>query len=389
MLDHFGRSELDALVASEGGPHVSIYIPTHQTVIEAEQDSLRLKNLTKEAEKQLTENWMRATEAREFLSPVVSLIHDDSFWMQRQNGLAIFLSKDDFRTYRLGLSFAEHLSICHSYTIRPIIPVLQSHAHGYVLALSANNVVLYEVSEYGMLRMEVPGMPESLVETLNYVSVDRGQQSHSGSATRQRKRVEVFHGQGGEPDSHKEELQNFFRAVDAGVCARIKDSGLPLIVACVDSSFPIYREVQSYSALHREHISGNVDHLDLDKLYKKSVPVLQSETRQRTTTLACKIRELLDTPVASDKVSDVIQASYQGRVRVLFFDEHAIIQGRFNPLLQLPVAIPDGSRIEFSPYNVDLVESAVEQTILHRGDVYSVSQTEMPGREPLAALFRY
>jgi hypothetical protein len=389
MLDHFGKAEIEALVASEGGPHISFYLPTHLTVIEGEQDSLRLKNFVQEAERQLTENWMRATEARDFLGPVAALVHDESFWLQRQPGLAIFLSQSHFAVYRLNLAFEERLSISRSYCIRPLIPVLQTEAHGFVLALSANKVNLYEVTEHTILPSTVSGLPENLEKTLNYTSVDRGQQTHSGASARQGKRAEVYHGQGGESDSHKEDLRHFYRAVDEAVCARLQDSEAPLILACVDSSFPIYREVQSYSALHREHISGNVEHLDLETLHQKAVPILQSEHRQRREKFAHKIREHLDTSAASEKVSEVIQASYHGRVRVLFFDERVVIQGRFDPALQLPIANVEGLKVEFSPYNTDLVEAAVEQTIRHRGEVYSVSSSEMPGQGPLAALFRY
>jgi ParB-like chromosome segregation protein Spo0J len=163
----------------------------------------------------------------------------------------------------------------------------------------------------------------------------------------------------------------------------------PLILACVDSSVSIYREVQSYSALHREHISGNVDYLELEELRKKALPILQSEHKHRREQFAHAIREHLDTSVASEKVSSIIQASYQGRIRVLFFDESETIEGRFDPDLQLPVVHAVGAIAEFNPYNTDLVESTVEQTIRHRGEVYCVPKSEMPGNGPLAALFRY
>jgi hypothetical protein len=389
MLDHLGTLELEALVASEGGPHVSVYLPIHSTAIESEQDSLRLKHLTQEAEKQLSENWMRATEARVFIAPVAALVHHESFWSKRQPGLAIFLSHHHFRIYRLNTTFAEQLSVSRRYLIRPLIPVLNSNAHGFVLALSANKVDLYEVSEQAIRRVTVPGMPENLERTLNYTSVDRGQQTHSGGSAGQGKRAGVYHGQGGKPDSHKEDLRHFFRAVEEAVGQQLGDSESPLILACVDSSVPIYREVQTYSALHREHIAGNIDHLDLDELRKKALRILHSECELRREQFANKIREHLNTPVASGNVSEVVRASYQGRIRVLFFDERVTIEGRFDPDLQLPVAHAEGSIAEFNPYNTDLVESAVEQTIRHRGEVYSVSKSDMPGSGPLAALYRY
>jgi hypothetical protein len=389
MIDHFGKMELEGLVASEGGPHVSIYFPTHPTAIESEQDPVRLSNLAKQAEGLLVENWMGVVEARDFLAPLTSLVHNESFWMQRQLGIAVFLSHHHFRIYRLGDVLEEKLSISRRYLIRPLVPILKMNAHGFVLALSTKKVNLYEVSEQGIFRVAVPGLPENMEKTLNYSSVDRGQQTHSGASTRQGKHSQVYHGQGGESDSHKEDLRHFFREVDEAVCARLGDSKSPLILACVDASEPLYRQIQAYSELQKEHISGNVDYLGLDELRKKALPILQSEFETKREAQAHTIREHLNTSVASDKISEVIQASYQGRIRVLFFDKQVTIEGRFDPTLQLPVAHAEGAMIEFSPYNTDLVESAIEQTIRHRGDVYSVSKLEMPGSGPLAALFRY
>lgn len=389
MLVPFGRTELDALVASEGGPHVSIYMPTHTAAIDTEHDIRRLKNLIQDAEKQLAEGWVRRGEVQDLLAPLSALIHDQAFWSQRQNGLAIFLSENHFKVHRLSEAFEERLSISRNYLIRPIIPLLHKHTHGFLLALSEHKVALYEIGDQLIRPVSVPGLPVTMEKTLNYTAVDRGQQSHSGAATRKGKRAEVFHGHGGKPDSRIDDLRHFFRAIDESVCAQLGDAQAPLILACVDSSVAIYEEVNSYSGLRHQHVSGNVDYLDLKKLLTKSLPILQDEQTRHREKLALQIREHLDTVRASEKANEVICGAFQGRVGTLFFDEQATVEGQFDPILQSAVVYKDTPKVEISPYNTDLVEIAVQQTLRHKGDVYSVSKAEMPGHGPLAALFRY
>lgn len=389
MADHFRRTDIDRLVASVGGPHLSIYMPTHLLSSDVHQDMLRLKNLKHEADKVLNDNWMSKRDVSEFTAPIEELMHDEGFWAQRQKGLAIFRTHSDFRVYRLNHSFEERLAISRNYLFRPIVPVLHENAAGYVLALSENNVEIFHVDETSIRIVPVANMPSSLQESLNYTSVDRGQQAHTGSAVHGGKKSMVFHGQGGASDSHHQDLQYFFRAVDEAVGKIIKDSGEPLILACVDSSVPIYREANSYSGLRQKHISGNADYLAHDDLHRKALAILLAEKESQQKSQLNLICEHLNTSKASNKANDVIRASYQGRVHTLFFDRDAIVPGRFDPTFQTPVVLEDKSELKHPSFNTDLVEAAVEQTLRHRGEVYSVSKQDMPGSAPLSALMRY
>ena len=53
-MDILTRAELEQLMRKEQPGCVSIYLPTHRTGVETQQDPIRLKNLLREAEKQLS-----------------------------------------------------------------------------------------------------------------------------------------------------------------------------------------------------------------------------------------------------------------------------------------------------------------------------------------------
>jgi len=389
MLDHFGRAELERLVASEGGPHLSMYLPTHTSAADSQQDVRRFKNLLGEAETKLADGWMRGSDVRDFLAPLSQLVHDEAFWGQRQKGLAIFLANAQLLIYRLGMPFEEQLSIARDYLVRPLVPVLHRTSHGFLLSLSEHKIALYEIDDESIHQVEVVGLPVNIETTLNLTSVDRGQQAHSGDSARRGRTSQVYHGQGGMPDSHREDLRHFFRAVDEAVVSKLETSKAPMVLACVDSSVSTYVEVNSYKELHRDHLSGNVDYLSPQELHDKAVPILQSEQAKTRMAFLRKIFENLHTSTASANTGEIIRAAFQGRVHTLFFDEHGLVEGQFDPILQSAVVYPHDAAADLTALNTDLIEATLKQTLLHKGDVYSVSQSEMPEHAPMAALFRY
>src|SRR5690606_28401317 len=93
MNDRFSVSELQQLIAFHGGPAVSIYMPAHRvtTANQIQEDTIRLKNLLREAETRLSQTELRTPEARELLAPAQELIDHVRFWQHQSDGLAIFL----------------------------------------------------------------------------------------------------------------------------------------------------------------------------------------------------------------------------------------------------------------------------------------------------------
>lgn len=101
--------EVKTLVEQPKGLFVSIYMPIYRLAADIQQNPTRLKNLIRQAESTLLEAGLSAQEAGEFLQPIQELVDsDESFWQENNNdGLAIFLTSEVCRHYRLPLSFQE------------------------------------------------------------------------------------------------------------------------------------------------------------------------------------------------------------------------------------------------------------------------------------------
>src|SRR5665648_1097914 len=67
---------------------VSIFMSTHRSGREIQQDPLRLKNLLARAENELRTSGLRGPDAAFVLEPGGELLSDGDFWRHQQDGLA-------------------------------------------------------------------------------------------------------------------------------------------------------------------------------------------------------------------------------------------------------------------------------------------------------------
>ena len=89
---------------------------------------------------------------QKMLEPASKLLQDSHFWQHQSDGLAIFLSSNRARRYRLPLNFAELVVVADHFHISPLLPLFTGDGQFYILALSQNEVRLllgtrYSVSE--------------------------------------------------------------------------------------------------------------------------------------------------------------------------------------------------------------------------------------------------
>lgn len=72
-MDIFTRPELEQLMRKEQQWCVSIYIPTHCSGVEIQQDPIQLKNLLREAEKLLSARGLCKRDVQKMLEPASKL----------------------------------------------------------------------------------------------------------------------------------------------------------------------------------------------------------------------------------------------------------------------------------------------------------------------------
>jgi hypothetical protein len=383
-MDTFGISDLRALTTIQSEPCVSIYLATHPSGQDGQQDPVRLKNLVLRAEEQVAGGWLRATEARELVQPIRDLSTDPAFWDQRSRGLAAFVSAGSFQRFRLAVEFDELAIVNRRYHVKPLFPLLSGRDRFFILSLSQNSVRLFDAARDQIEQVQVPGLPANMTDALNYTSADRGAQAHSAMRGGQGKQAAVFHGQGGQRDTRKEDLAAFARQVDAALKPVLRNQRAPLLLAGVDYVLSIYREVNHYPHVAKPQVEGNCDYLTPYEILQRAWPQIEPVVEQSRHRAATQYVELVSSGKTSEEIQQIIPAAREGRIDNLFVDVHAHQWGVFDPqsnAVELHEACQPGDE--------DLLDLAAVETLAHRGTVYGVPPEQMPIRKSIAALYRY
>lgn len=380
----FSRQELEELVSSTAEPCVSIYMPTHRLGAETRQGPIRLKNLTREAERQLTGGGIPPRQARELLGPIEALQEDALFWSYQSDGLAVFSSAGLFRCHSVPATLNELVVVSRRFHVKPLLQLLTGDGRFYVLALSQNKVRLLEATRHRVRDVSLEGVPQSLDEALRYDDKERQLQFHTPAPVGRGEQAAVFHGQGVGIDDAKNDILRFFRQVDQGLGGLLKNEKAPLVLASVEYLLPIYKEANTFQHLMDQGIGGNPEALSPEELHDRAWAIVEPHFLKARQDAADRYRQMAGTERASAKLARVVPAAYQGTVEDLFVAVGVQRWGVFNV---------DTGRVyshqEPEPGDEDLLDFAAVHTLLRGGTVYAVPPQEVPGATPLAAVFRY
>lgn len=385
-MDALNRDQLKALVEPRSGPCVSIYLPTHRAGAEIRQDPIRLKNLLKLAEERLAANGLRPVEVKPLLEPAYKLEKDQAFWREQVEGLAVFLSPEFFRYFRLPSRFDEAVRTGTRFYLKPLMPLLGGDRKFYVLGLSKNQVRLLRATRYSAEEIDLDSVPQGLADLLRSSGFVPELEYHTRTAGRASgDRAAIIHGHGaGGAEDEKTELFEYFRKVDSGLKEFFKDRTDALVLAGVEYLFPIFREANTYPYLLPGGIPGNPDGLKPGVLHQRAWAVVRSFYDRNREEAAARCRELLGSERASDDVRKIVPAAYHGRVSALFVREGAERWGRFDAASG-EVALHE----QVTPEDDDLLDFAAAQSFAQGGDVYVLPEAKMPSAAEAAAAFRY
>lgn len=382
-MDTLTRDDLKYLAETENGWHVSLFMPAYATSPDSEQNPIRFHNLLRQAEDRLLAVGLHATEAHELLAPAYQLLKDSSFWQQQAGGLATYLAYEQFRVYRVPIALDERVALSHRFAVSPLLPLLDSDAHYYVLALDQRGAELYRCTAFSCTRVDVPGAPDGLADTLKFDILERQEHSYTVPAGSPRGTA-IHYGVGSRADEVKVQQQRYFRGVDRAVRARLADESAPLVLAGVDSLLPLYREVNTYPHLMADSMSGAVKTARPDQLQREAWPIVEPLFRQARDLALARYEELDGTGLTATSVADILPAAHDGRVAALFAREGEEAWGCYDTTLQ-QVTVHETRDAD----DIDLVELAAVQTLLHDGAIYIVPAITLSNAAPLAAVYRY
>jgi hypothetical protein len=388
MLDAHAVQDL---IDDRGTPRISIFLPTHERGPETKQDPIRLANLLDEAQRFL-EDGGSGREAEGILAPARSLLKDEDFWQHQSRGLALFLSPDGMRRYRLPIELRERVVVSERFHVKPLLPLLTGDGRFHVLALSQARVRLFDASRDSIRAIDLHDVPESLRDVVGYDWEEKSLQFHSAAAGARAARAGpgagqgvVFHGHGSAKDDTKPEVRKYVQAVDRGVLRLLPDRRRPLVLAAVDYVAAMYRATSKYPNITGQIVEGNPDRLSPEELRDEAWKIVEPQFQATRDAATARYRELGsgNTHHTSDELETIVPAAFAGRVQTLFVARDVEQWGRYDP--ETTQLLLHGKR---GNGDDDLLDVAAAETLVRDGEIYALDAEDMPG-SPIAAIFRY
>ena len=362
------------IINLEKGPFISIYQPTNRKKPDSLQDATRLKNLIKEVEKTLKEEYKDAN-SEAILKPIKEIAEDNLFWNQSKEGLAILANEDKCIVYRLPQTVDELAVVADSFHIKPLIRVYQSADRYNILTLNRTSFKLYEGDRYGFEEIKIDeSIPTTLEDVLGTDLTDSDLSSGGQN----------LHGLESKPEEVEKDTKKYFRYVDKFVNENYSNvTKLQLVLVTLSEHQGTFRGISNNSHLLKEAINIDPESLNKDQLKKHVWETLEPLYIEKTKQLVDRFENSRAQFKGSDDVAEVARASTEGKIGTLLIEAGRIIKGEI---------LEDG-KVKLDPdsdnTNEDILDDISEAVFRDGGEVIVLPKERMPSTTGAAAIFRY
>ncbi|MGI9534423.1 MAG: hypothetical protein ACR2NW_05700 [Thermodesulfobacteriota bacterium] len=383
-MDPLTREELLFLINRNSELSVSLYIPTYTRGTDTLQNEIRFKNLLKQLKEKYKNDKTVNLEINNLLKNTGKFSDNYTFWQHQSDCLAIFLSEDFIKYYRLPIKFDEFTYVGKNFYILPLISYLNLNIDFYILYLSQKEISLFSGENFELKNVSIEKLSDVVDEELKNRDFQKQLQFYTGAGAGKRK-DSMFYGTGAKDFQINKYLLNFFHKIDRSIRKSLIGKR-PLILAGADYIFPIYREANSYPWIMEGVINGNPKDLKKNELVCKAGDILKTYRKKEMEDEYNKLIELKNTDQSrySCDLDVVMKASYHGKIDELFITAHKEIWGIYNEKKnKIELHDKPGSESD------ELLNIAATNTLNNGGEVYMMDFENKKLDKPVAARFRY
>jgi hypothetical protein len=329
--DFIDKNELERLLEERDENCISIYLPMVRVGTDVQGNSIQLKNALNEVEKELKQRGRRQPDIDDLLAQPRQLLSDSPFWQHQLDGLAMFISPETLATYRLPLDFEPLTIVAERFHIKPILPLISGDGRFYILALSQDQVRLFQGTRHTVDEMEIRHAPGSLADALVYDDPERQMQHHTTTSGSAGGPAVVRHGQGVQEDEKRQRLRRYFQDVSKGIQRQLYDEEAPIVLAALDYLHPIYKEVDTSPHLLDEGITVNPNELSAAELHDRAWTIVGPLFTEAKEEAVDRYKQLSGSKQASAELEEIVPAAFQGRIDTLFVATGTHRWGSYDP----------------------------------------------------------
>jgi hypothetical protein len=291
----------------------------------------------------------------------------DEFWKHQAHGLAVLVTPDMLRAFRLPDSPKPLAEVADRFHLTPLVRIMTSPHDLFVLALSEERArLIHVVVNMPAVEVEIPGLPKNVEEATRRPSVHvRAPRGHLQNL-----------------EGEKILLQKYARKVDQALHGAFAGRTAPLVLSAAEPIASVFRSISSYPHLVDEEIQ-DADHLTNAQVADLALPILKRLYARELKEAIARFNELKPRFATTD-VSYAAHAATAGAVDTLLVDLDAVIPGL--------VSETDGSvtyATDDDAETYSVVDEIARRALCTGARLLGATRVELPDRAPLMAILRY
>jgi len=339
---------------------VTITLNTHRTRPDNEKDPINLKNLVKEAEKRLFNDY-----DKRFVWPLMKKLNDlvDNIdHSHNLESLVIFACRDFAEYTRLPVSLENRVVVDDTFATRDLIRAMHQQSAYYVLVLSRQQARLIEAFNDKEVEEKSGIFP---IKNKLY--------------TTDREKLSTVKGQ-------DNLIEEFFNRVDKAVNETIKDNPLPIFLATETRNYHHYVKVTDKKDLITGHINQNRDAEKagsiVNEVWRAMIGLIKKRNHERLT----ELNKAVSTNKYMTDYNEIWNAIIHGRGKTLF-----VKKGFFKPALLInnEVIPVDEHKKDQKGIIDDIIDEMIDQNLKYGGDTVFIEGDEIKKFGNVVLITRY
>lgn len=363
------EAEISKLVEARGAALVSFYLPTTPETQKIDAARTRLKQLAQQAVAQLEEVGTAKRTIWPIEEQIDDLLDDDAFWRLQANSLALFVTPDSLRSYRLPNHLTELVQVSDRFHLKPLLRAVTVPQHAFVLALAENELRLIELlGDREGQEIRVPDMPKDAATVAGTANVNS--RSYSGRL--------------GGSEGQKHHLRQYCRQIDAALRALLSGRSEPLILAATDPLLSIYRSINSYPHLAPRAIETSPVRIPAHELGSDARAIMDRLHEETLREVAGLYAARENEGRATAQIARIARAATFGAVDTLLVDIDSVVPGLVDD---------ETGEITFdetdSAGSYGVVDEIAGRVLANGGKVLALRREDIPEKGDLAAILRF
>ncbi|MEP7269727.1 MAG: hypothetical protein ABI844_19070 [Saprospiraceae bacterium] len=355
-------NKLEKLASEKNAPCVSISLNTHRTHPECLQDVILLKNLLKEAEDRVIEEFGKRSISS--LLEKMTTVSDEIDINYNLDSLHIFLSNDTKEVIKSAWPISQNeVHISETFAIRPLIKMYNRSEEYLLLLLSQSGVQLFTLLNDG-ITSEVRNEDFPFSEISHYIA-------HSNNARN---------------TNHSDStLQEFLNKVDKAIQKVHNETQLNCVVISTEHNYSGLMQVADKSKVYIGHALVDNHNVTDSHLAKQGWDIVKVIQEQRRNDAISEINEAISKGNVLTDLHEIYLASMEGRGELLAVNQD----------FEQPVLMSSDTTFELvtditKPKVIDDITSNIAWAVLSKkGRVVFIDQDKLKDLGNIALKTRY